>query len=192
MIRKMEPERVIKSERVYEGTIICVRRDDVVVSKLDRGIPAFREVVEHSDAVVIVPMDKDGNILLVRQFRHAIGETLLEAPAGGVEKQEAPIEAAQRELREETGYRADRLIPLGNFWVAPGWTDEHMYAFMASGLAPDRADMDEDENIQVVPIPWQNVLELIQCGEIRDAKTIAALLIAFGMQPTKISGNKVI
>ena len=67
-----------------------------------------------------------------------------------------------------------------------------MYAFMASGLVPDRADMDEDENIQVVPIPWENVLELIQCGEIRDAKTIAALLIAFGMRPTKISGNKVI
>jgi len=188
----VEPERVIKSERLYQGTTVSVRRDDVMVSKLDRVMSTSREVVEHSDAVVIVPMDKDGNILLVRQFRYAIGETLLEAPAGGVETKETPVEAAQRELREETGYRADRLIPLGNFWVAPGWTDEHMYAFLASGLAPDKADMDEDENIEVVPVPWEGILELIQSGEIRDAKTIAALLIAFGMRPTKIPGNKVI
>ena len=188
----MDPERLIKSQRVYEGTIVSVRRDAVMVTKPDREITAVREVVEHSDAVVIVPIDSDGNILLVRQFRYAIGTTLLEAPAGGVEIDESPREAAQRELREETGYRSDRLIPLGSFWVAPGWTDEYMYAFLASGLVSDRATMDDDENVQVVPVPWQDILGLIQTGEIRDAKTIASLLIAFGLRPTKISSRKVI
>ena len=172
-------ERVTHSERLYRGKILALRRDTVLLAKGDRQVEAVREVVEHDPTVVIVPVDDEDNVLLVRQYRHSTGQVLLEAPAGGMEPGEAPEQAVQRELQEETGHTARRVVPLGGFWIAPGWATEYMHAFLVSDLAEAQACPDEDEEIQVERVPRSRVLDLVRRGEIRDAKSIAALLMAF-------------
>ncbi len=170
----MEPEQTLSTRLVFDGKIVRIRVDTV---GLPSGREAVREVVEHQAAVVVVPIDHEDNILLVRQYRYPVGESLLEAPAGGVEDAETPEECAQRELREEVGYRARDLRRLAGFWLAPGYSTEFMHAFVARDLAPDRLEPDEDENILVERVPMSRVPDLIRSGEIRDAKTIAALLL---------------
>ena len=172
---EMQPEVRLRSERVFDGKILSVRVDTV---SLPGGGEATREVVEHKAACVIVPLDDDGNVVLVRQYRHSVSQVLLEAPAGVVEDSESPEECAQRELQEETGYAASDLTKLGDFWPSPGFCDELMHAFLASRLVPSRLEADEDENIQVVRYPLVRVVEMVRIGEIHDAKTIVAVLMA--------------
>ena len=172
-------EHVTCSEELYRGKILALRRDTVVLTKGDRQVEAVREVVEHDPTVVIVPVDDDDNVLLVRQYRHSTGMVLLEAPAGGIEPGEDPEAAVQRELQEETGHTARRVVRLGNFWIAPGWATEYMHVFLASGLTEAQACPDEDEAIEVERVPRTRVLDLVRQGEIQDAKSIAALLMAF-------------
>ena len=172
-------EQVTHSEELYRGKILALRRDTVVLDKGDGQVEAVREVVEHDPTVVIVPVDDADNVLLVRQYRHSTGMVLLEAPAGGMEPGEAPEDAVQRELQEETGHTARRVVPLGEFWIAPGWATEYMHVFLASGLVEAQACPDEDEAIEVERVPRSRVLDLVRQGEIRDAKSIAALLMAF-------------
>lgn len=172
---RMEPETRVSSRPVFDGRIIKVRVDTV---RLPDGRQALREVVDHRPAVVLVPVDEAGNVLLVRQFRYAVGGELLEAPAGVVEDQETPEECAQRELREETGYRAGSIRRLGGFWTGPGFCNEFIHAFLATGLTPGSLAADPDENITVERVPLATVRELIHDGSIQDAKTIAALLMA--------------
>lgn len=174
-------EEVTHSEVLYRGKILSLRRDSVVLSKGERQVEAVREVVEHDPTVVIVPVDADDNVLLVRQYRHSTGMVLLEAPAGGIEPGEDPQQAVQRELQEETGHTAREVVPLGGFWIAPGWATEYMHAFIATGLAPAEACPDEDEAIEVERVPRSRVLDLVRRGEIQDAKSIAALLMAFAL-----------
>ena len=114
----------------------------------------------------------------VRQFRYPAGEILLEAPAGGVEESESPDECAQRELQEETGFISRNLRVLGGFWMSPGYCTEFMYAYLAVDLVPSKLQADDDENIVVEKIPLSRISQLIRLGEIQDAKTIAALLMA--------------
>ena len=172
-------EQVTSSEELYRGKILSLRRDIVLLTKGDRQVEAVREVVEHDPTVVIVPVDAQDNVLLVRQYRHSTGMTLLETPAGGMEPGEVPEEAVQRELQEETGHTARRLVHLGGFWIAPGWATEYMHAFLACGLVEAQACPDEDEEIQVERVPRSRVLDLVRRGEVQDAKSIAALLMAF-------------
>ena len=172
-------ERVTHSEELYRGKILSMRRDSVVLTKGERQVEAVREVVEHAPTVVIVPVDADDNVLLVRQYRHSTGMVLLEAPAGGIEPGEDPQRAVQRELQEETGHTARQVVPLGGFWIAPGWATEYMHAFLASGLVAAEACPDEDEAIEVERVPRSRVLDLVRSGELQDAKSIAALLMAF-------------
>ena len=182
-------EQVTHSEELYRGEILALRRDSVLLSKGERQVEAVREVVEHGPAVVIVPVDAEDNVLLVRQYRHATGRVLLEAPAGGIEPGEDPEQAVQRELQEETGHTARRIVPLGGFWIAPGWATEYMHAFVAYGLVAAEACPDEDEVIQVERVPRSRVLDLVRRGEVQDAKSIAALLMAFALrqeQPPKV------
>ena len=138
----------------------------------------MREVVEHAACVVIVPVDSNGNVLMVRQYRYATGRILLEAPAGRVEPGESPDECAQRELQEEVGYAAGSLRSLGGFWMSPGFCTEYMHAYLAQDLSPSRMEPDDDEDISVELVPLDKAEQLVRCGDIEDAKTIAALSMA--------------
>ena len=168
-------EPTISSKRIYEGHIINVRVDTV---RLPSGREATREIVEHSHAVCIVPIDNDGKVVLVRQYRKPAEEALLEVPAGGVEDGEVSEEAVLRELQEEIGYTADHIEHLSSFWVAPGWATEYMHAYLATGLKESRLEADEDENIEVVRLPFDEAVAMFKTGGINDGKTIAALLLA--------------
>ena len=129
-------EKTLSSERIYDGAIIHVRRDRVL---LPNGRTSVREVVEHPGGVGILAVDGDGMVLLVRQYRYAFGRTLLEIPAGKREPGEEPLVTARRELREETGVTADSWTPLGQLIASPGCYDETLYLYLAQGLHPWRS-----------------------------------------------------
>ncbi len=171
----MQPEQMISSEKVFDGRIVGVRTDTVL---LPNGRNATREVVEHRPSVVVVPIDADGNAILVRQYRYPADQVLLEAPAGVVEESETPDDCAMRELQEEIGFSSRDLRALGGFWVSPGYCTEFMYAYLAKDLVPGRLEADADESIEVERVSISRVSRLIRLGEIQDAKTIAALLMA--------------
>ncbi|HEX6989652.1 MAG TPA: NUDIX hydrolase [Bacillota bacterium] len=162
------------SRRVYSGPVFSVRCD---VVRLPDGRRARRDVVEHPGAVVIVPILDRGDLLFVRQYRHAAGEALIEFPAGTIEPGEEPAATAARELREECGLQAGRLTALGAFYSAPGFCSELLHAFTARDLAPAPAAPDPDEQIETVAMPLAQALELAAGGGLRDAKTLAALLL---------------
>lgn len=171
----MEPEKQLSSEPKFDGKIVRLRVDTVL---LPNGEQSTREVIDHANAVVIVPVDSEDNVLLVRQYRYAVEDTLLEAPAGLIDDSEDPDDAAQRELREETGYASRSLRPLGGFWSSPGFCTEYLYAYLARDLVPSPLSPDDDEFIEVERQPISRIPQLIRLGEIQDAKTIAALLMA--------------
>ena len=167
------------TRRIYEGKILSLRIDTI---KNGDAPPVEREIVEHPGSVVIVPVTQRGTVLLVRQWRQPTGESLLEAPAGTLDSDdESPEDTAQRELREEIGHRAGRIVQLGAFWVAPGWCDEYMHAYLALDLTKDSLPGDVDEDIVVDEHPLARIPDLIRSGEIRDAKSIAALLMALSL-----------
>ena len=168
-------ETTLESTNLYQGTILSLRRDQV---RMPNGRLTVREVVEHSNSVCMVPLDADGNVLLVRQFRKPTESALLEVPAGGIEEGETPEEAAMRELQEEVSHVAGNLRPLAGFWLAPGWCDEYMHTFLATDLQPSDKEQDYDEMVETRSVPLTETLDLIEKGEIQDAKSIAALLQA--------------
>ncbi len=167
-------ERVTASRRIHEGRIVNLREDTV---ELLDGRSALREVVEHAQVVAIVPLDDNGDVLLVRQYRLPAEDALLEIPAGGVDEGESIEEAAQRELREETGYRAERFQRLTGFFVSPGYCTEFIHVFLATGLSESPIAGDDDENITVERMPLARAVKLIETEEIRDGKSIIGLLL---------------
>ena len=171
----MQFENTIETTRHFDGRIFSIRVDTV---ELPSGRRTIREIAEHSDAVCMVPVDDDGNVLLVRQYRKPAESSILEVPAGGVEAGEVSEDTVIRELQEEVGYTAARITHLASFWVAPGWATERMHAYLATGLTPSKLSADDDENIQVVRVPFADAVAMIQTGEIQDGKTIASLLLA--------------
>ena len=175
-------EPTIASRVAFEGRIINVRVDTI---QLPAGAEGTREVVEHSECVCIVPLDQENNVIMVRQYRKPSEQFLLEVPAGGVEMDEHSREAVLRELQEETGYSADDLHHLSSFWMSPGFCTELMHAYLATGLRTGTASPDEDENIQVVKVPMGSVADMIRSGEIRDAKSIASLLMVLHLRPER-------
>jgi ADP-ribose pyrophosphatase len=168
-------EPTVESRIVFQGRILNLRVDTV---RLPSGRTAVREIAEHSDSICVVPLDENGNVLMVRQYRKPAETVLLEVPAGGVEGGEISEETVQRELQEEVGYRAGQLQHLSSFWLAPGWCTEYMHAYLATDLTPATLDADDDENILVERVPLEQALDLIASGEIEDVKSIAALLLA--------------
>lgn len=168
-------EITLRTERVYDGRAVSLRVDAV---RLPDGSEAKREVVEHPGAVALVALSDHGEVLLVRQWRHAAGQALLEIPAGTLEPGEAPIDCAGRELIEETGFRAGQIEPLTTFFTTPGFTQEKMHVFVARDLEPAQAEADADEFIAVVPLPWDDALRACRDGRIADGKTIAGILLA--------------
>ncbi len=165
-------ETVLDSQRIHEGRIVNLRVDTV---RLPDGREARREIVEHSGAIAAVPIDAQGRVLLVRQFRLAAGAPLLEVPAGGMETGEDPAACALRECAEEIGHVPGRLTPLFSAWVAPGYATEIIHAFLAEDLAAERKDGDSDEFVEVVAMDWDTVDAAIADGRIQDMKSIAAL-----------------
>jgi ADP-ribose pyrophosphatase len=166
---------VVGSQRLFQGRVVGLRVDEV---RLAEGRTFRAEVVEHVPSVGIVPLHDDGRVVLVRQYRHPVGEALLEIPAGSVDPGETPEACAQRELAEEIGCRADDVIRLGGFYLSPGYCTEFMHIFLARGLRPATAAPDEDEQIDLEEMPLAEALRMVRAGELRDAKTIAALALA--------------
>jgi ADP-ribose pyrophosphatase len=165
---------LIGSRDIYEGRVITVRVDEIEVKD---GLNVRREVVAHPGAVVMLPLDAEGRILWVRQHRWAAQRQLLELPAGTLEVGETPEATARRELMEEVGFAASSWERLGGFYSAPGFCDEYLHAFLASGLTEQSADGDEDEDIEVVPLTLEESLARIDAGEVEDAKSLSALLL---------------
>lgn len=167
-------EETLSSRRLYEGVVVNLRVDRVRMSTGHEGV---REVVEHSGAVAVVAVDREDRVLLVRQHRHATGRSLLELPAGTLDRDEQPAACAARELEEETGFRAGRVKRLGGFFVSPGYCTEYIHAYLATELEPGVAGGDEDEDIEVLALPLAEVLRLVEAGELEDAKSLAAILL---------------
>lgn len=167
-------ENVLESKMIYRGRVVSLRVDKV---QMPDGKIAEREVVEHRGAVAIVPLLDSETVLLIRQYRQAVGEVLLEIPAGTLESGEFPDACASRELEEETGYRADRLKRLFSQYLAPGYSQEVLHVYLAEELEQTAQQTEEDEHVELAPLPLAAVPALIEQGEIKDAKTIAGLLM---------------
>jgi len=142
--------------------------------RLPSGRTVVRQVVQHPGAVVIIPQLADGRLILIAQYRFAVGGTLLEFPAGTLEPGEAPLDCARRELIEETGYRAEHWRALGITYPSPGYCDEQQHLFMATGLVPEHAAGDEDEILEVKRLTVEEVERAIADGTLVDAKSIVA------------------
>jgi len=166
-------EKCLKQEIIYQGKIITVNKDTVL---LPDGQTSFREIVHHPGAVAIVAR-RAGEILLVRQYRYALGEETLEIPAGKIDPGEDPESCARRELREETGYDGT-LKCLGAFYSSPGFTDEIMFIYLAEDLIWAPLKSDDDEFLHVVSLPRQEALVLIAEGKMPDAKTVLGILLS--------------
>lgn len=163
------PVELVSSERLYEGRILTLQRDRV---RLPSGLEQDLEIVRHGGAVAVAALDDDGRLLLVCQYRHPVGDWMIEVPAGRIEPGESDLDAARRELEEETGQRARRWTLLRRFWPAPGFCSERMSLYLAEGLEPagaDRRALDPDEEIEVLRRTPREIL-LQAC----DAKTLLA------------------
>ena len=169
-------EKKIDGKRIYEGNILDLEVDRVLLAS---GNEATREVVRHKGAVVVLPLHDVGRIELVRQYRYPMGDVLLELPAGKLDPGEEPVSCAARELAEETAWKPVEIHELGSFFTTPGFTDEVLYAFVATPLepAPDIAQ-DPDEAIDNVTMTVEEALDACRNGSIRDSKTIATLFLA--------------
>lgn len=166
-------EQTTGTTRIYEGKIVNLRKDTVV---LENGAPAIREVVEHPGGVCIVPITDDGCILMVRQFRYPFQEVLMEVPAGKLEKGEDPAEAGIRELSEELGAEAREFTSMGVIYPTVAYLTEKIYMYLAKGLTFTQQHLDEDEFLEVVKMPLAEALQKVLAGEIPDSKTQIAIL----------------
>ncbi len=168
-------EKTIESRTIYEGKVIRVRLDRVL---LPDGRESSREIVEHSGAVAIVPLDDENSVYFVRQYRAPLQKVILEIPAGRLEPGEKPEECARRELAEEIGLMPKTLQQMAFIYSSPGFSDERVYLYLARDLVPHRLENDEGEFLEIVRLPLSEALAMITDGAIEDGKTIAGLLLA--------------
>lgn len=168
-------EKTIKSEDIYKGRIVHLHVDEV---ELIDGSHSKREIVEHDGGVAVIPVDDEGNVYCVRQYRYAFGQSIIETPAGKLEKGEDIFACAVRELGEETGFTAEEYIYLGEFYPSPGYCHEKLYAYLALGLKKGEAHLDEGEFLDVVKYPLDTLVDMVMDNELSDAKTIIAILKA--------------
>ena len=168
-------EKTLSSEKIFDGRILHVRRDTVL---LPNGHQSTREVVDHPGGVCVLALDDQERVLVVSQFRYPYGEVLRELPAGKLEYGEDPAQAAIRELREETGAVAGTFQPLGELYPSPGYCGEIIRMYLARDLSFGDTDPDEDEFLGLERVPFSQLVEQVLSGEIKDAKTIAAVFMA--------------
>ena len=168
----MKQEKTLSSQPIYQGRAVNLRVDAV---EKPSGRRTTREVVEHGDCVAIIAVDAEDRVLLVRQFRQAVGKELLEIPAGSINPGESPAQAVRRELQEETGYFPHKLEKLGGFYSAPGYCTEYLHLYLATDLSFSPLQAEDTEGIELVHVPFANIPNLIASGKICDAKSIAGL-----------------
>lgn len=171
----MNPETVISEEKIFEGSLFDV---SLRQAQLTDGTPVNREIVVNKGAVVIVPLTEHNEVRLVKQYRAAAEKWIIELPAGGLGPGEHPDLAAPRELLEETGDQAGNWQKLGGFYSAPGILTEFLHLYLATDLTPGPNNLEFDEHIEVITIPWADVIGMIRRRDIEDAKTIAGLMVA--------------
>lgn len=169
------PFEFLRSETLLQGRAFKIRRDHL---KTPDGRETKFDIIEHGGSVIIIPVDKDGNLIFVRQYRHAAGMDLLELPAGTLEEGEDPAVCAAREIREETGYASGNMKKIGEFYLAPGYSTEFMHVYIATDLHYDPLEPDEDEFLQVEKMPLKAVMDLVKSNKMPDAKSLAAILLA--------------
>jgi ADP-ribose pyrophosphatase len=169
--RDREKRSLIDSRFAYRGRIVNLRLDTYQFEDKAK----IAEIIQHPGAVVIVPIDEKERILLVRQWRRAAEEIMLELPAGTLEANELPEATAKRELQEETGFAAKKMTALGGFFSAPGFLNEYLHQYIAEDLYASPLPSDDDEGIDLVPTPLAEAIRMIEENKIRDAKTIAGL-----------------
>lgn len=169
----MSAPKILSQELAFKGRHVQVRLDRIIDNA---GNTSTLEIVVHPGAVCVVPLLDNGDVVLVRQYRHATGTRLLEICAGGLKPGEDPLEAARRELEEETGYLAGKLVERARFWTTPGFTTEFMYLYEATDLVKTQTNLDEDEIIDVEIATPEDSLRMIDDGRIQDAKSILGLL----------------
>lgn len=166
---------VLQQRKIYKGKVFDVHQEQV---RFPNGHESSLDIIRHGGAVVILPVDRHNQIYFIRQYRHAVGEILLELPAGTLEPGEDPFICANRELREETGMSASNLEKIGEFYIAPGYSTEYLHIFLATDLQHDPLTGDDDELITIELINVHEAYEIAAKGDIRDAKTLATLLLA--------------
>ena len=169
-------EKKLSSELIYDGKILRLTRDTAL---LENGETAFREVIHHSGGVCVLPLDDDGNVLFVKQFRYPFTSVLLEIPAGKREPGEDPLQCGIRELSEEVGARASEIIPLGKLYPTVAYNTEVIYMYLARGLSFHDQHLDADEFVDVTRIPLKEAYEMVMRDEIPDSKTQIAILKAW-------------
>jgi ADP-ribose pyrophosphatase len=167
-------EKTIKSEKIFEGKVISLQVDDV---ELPNGKTSKREIIKHPGAVAILPITNEGKIVMVEQYRKALERTLVEIPAGKLEKGENSADSARRELEEETGYECEKLEWLISFYTSPGFADEIIHLYVATGLSKkeNAASLDEDEFVDIIELTLSEAKEYILEKKIYDAKTAYAV-----------------
>lgn len=166
-------ETTKSSKYIYRGKILSLRTDTV---SLPGGKTAAREIVEHAGASAVVPVLGDGRLLLIKQFRKPVEESLIEIPAGKLDSGESPLDCARRELEEETGFQAHSIKELFVFYPTPGYSSEKITVFKAENLRQTGKRPDDDEFIEILKLEKEKALELVRTGHIKDGKTIAGIL----------------
>lgn len=166
---------LLGSEEVYKGRAFTVRQDQL---KTPDGRTVRFDIIGHIGSAIVIPVDDNGRIYFVRQYRHAAGMDLLELPAGTLEPGEDPRECAAREVREETGMAAAEIVEIGGFYLAPGYSTEYMHVYLATRLTHDPLQADADEFLQVETLSAAEAWDLAASSQMPDAKSLAALLLA--------------
>lgn len=175
----MPGAELLSSRLLHAGRVVRLSTDDV---RLPNGNVCTLEIVRHPGAAAVVPIDDAGRVLLVRQYRYATGGYLLEVPAGKLDAGELPEACAAREVEEEVGMRPGRLEPLGWLWTTPGFTDEKIWLYLATGLVLTRQDLQPDEVLAVERLPFEEVVAMAESGDLVDAKSAIAILRAAALR----------
>jgi ADP-ribose pyrophosphatase len=166
--------QILSTEEIFKGRAVMLHIDAI---RMPDGRETTREIVDHADCIAAIPIDAEGNVILVRQLREAVRKALLEIPAGGIDDGESPEDAVRRELQEEIGYYPHTVEKMGGFYSTPGYCKEFLYIYLATDLEPRKLTAEDTDYIEIVRVPMHLIPGLIVTGEICDAKSIAALLM---------------
>ena len=169
-------EKQLNSTNVYKGRLLDVYSDDI---ELPNGNKSKREYIKHVGAACVVPVDKSGNVIIEKQFRYPFGKILIEIPAGKLEWGEDHRECGIRELREETGYSASEFVYLGEHYLTPGFCNEKIFIYLATGLVQGEKDLDENEFTELYEYSFDELIDMIMKNEIKDGKTVIGILKAY-------------